>query len=114
MTLAGDGSDPEDEMLVYGWRQISGSQVSLHDAAARSTTFLAPVQLASSETLTFVLVATDTRGLSSPSGTSVERSDNEHGGDHGACGRERRADSGRGRHDQVVSEGEMVTLDGVR
>ena len=49
-------------MLVYGWRQISGSQVSLHDAAARSTTFVAPVQLVSSETLTFVLVATDTRG----------------------------------------------------
>ena len=72
VTLDGVGSsDPENEMLVYGWRQISGSQVSLHDAAARSTTFVAPVQLASSETLTFVLVATDTRGLSSPAEAAV-------------------------------------------
>ena len=75
----------------------SGSQVSLHDAAARSTTFLAPVQLASSETLTFVLVATDTRGLVVAERAAVERSDDEHGGDHGAPGRERRAGGGRGR-----------------
>ena len=42
VTLAGTGSDPENEDLVYGWRQISGSTVSLYDATARSTTFVAP------------------------------------------------------------------------
>ena len=31
VTLDGVGSDPENEMLVYGWRQISGS----HGVVAR-------------------------------------------------------------------------------
>ena len=111
VTLDGAGSDPEDEMLVYGWRQISGSQVSLYDAGARSTTFVAPVQLVSSETLTFVLVATDTRGLSSPAERQLsDQTTNtvvitvRPGANDAPT-----ADAGFA---QVVSEGAVVILDG--
>ena len=111
VTLAGTGRDPENEDLVYGWRQVSGSMVSLYDAAARSTTFQAPVQLVSSETLSFVLVVSDTRGLSSPMEAQYAGLTTNlvvvtvRPGVNDAP----EADAGA---DQIVDEGDKVTLNG--
>ncbi len=67
VTLDGAASSSShNEPLRYAWRQTGGATVALRDAAARSTTFLAPTQLVDDETLEFALVVTDVRGLSSP------------------------------------------------
>lgn len=58
VTLSGQGSDPNAELLQFAWSQLSGTQVTLV-ANGADATFTAP---ASADTLTFVLTVTDARG----------------------------------------------------
>ena len=65
VTLAGSGSDPENEVLSYSWRQTSGTpSVPLFDDNTANARFTAPTQLASDASLVFELTVTDARGLS--------------------------------------------------
>jgi hypothetical protein len=61
-----DGSasyDPDGDLpLTFQWQQTSGTSVTLSDSAAISPTFMAP---ATSETLTFTLLVTDSLGETS-------------------------------------------------
>ena len=65
VTLAGSGTDPEEEALTYAWTQTSGANVSLDDDTAAGPSFTAPTQLASDAALVFSLVVTDARGAAS-------------------------------------------------
>ena len=65
VTLAGSGSDPENEALSYAWRQTSGSPtVPLTNANMATATFPAPTGLTANADLVFTLTVTDARGAS--------------------------------------------------
>ena len=67
VSLDGSGSDPEGEDLDYRWTQVGGTpneQVDLSDSTAANPTFTAP-NVARDAVLTFSLVVTDARGMSS-------------------------------------------------
>jgi hypothetical protein len=51
-------SDPDNDPLTYAWVQLSGTTVTLSDAAAQQPTFTAPTVALGGETLTFELTVT--------------------------------------------------------
>ncbi len=69
VTLHGGGSsDPDNQLLTYGWRQTGGTAVTLSSATISQPTFTAP---GSATVLTFTLVVTDSLGLGSAPDTVV-------------------------------------------
>ena len=99
VTLAGSGSDPEDEALTYAWRQ-SGSHptVPLTGASTATPTFTAP-ELTAGTMLTFELTVTAGGASATDTVAVVIQADNDPP----------TADAGS---DQTVSEGSAVTLAG--
>jgi len=71
VTLAGTGSDPEDQPLSFSWAQISGPQVLLSDPASSSPTFTAPAAASDAQVLEFQLVVNDGVQDSAPSSVAV-------------------------------------------
>jgi len=57
-------SDPDGSIAAYQWTQTSGPAVSISNAGAALTSFVAPTVTAAT-TLTFSLVVTDNQGLNS-------------------------------------------------
>ena len=98
VTLSGSGTDPEGEGLTYEWIQTSGPAVTLSDATAAEPTFTAPEGLSNSE-ITFELRVSDGTNTSVDT-MSVLLNANDDAPT---------ADAGL---DQVVAEGELVTLSG--
>ncbi|MBI2097253.1 MAG: hypothetical protein HYT40_03885 [Candidatus Sungbacteria bacterium] len=71
VTMIGDGSsDPEDDALLYSWKQTSGPAVTLLDPKTAAASFVAPAVLEET-TLTFRLKVTDLFGLSDSDGVKV-------------------------------------------
>ena len=99
VTLAGSGTDPEDDPLSYSWRQ-SGSNptVPLTGASTATPTFTAP-ELTGDTTLTFELTVTAGGASAADAVAVVIQADNDPP----------TADAG---DDQTVSEGTAVTLAG--
>ena len=65
VTLSGSGSDPENEVLTYSWRQSSGMPtVVLSGAATQNASFTAPSGLSVAAALVFELTVEDARGAS--------------------------------------------------
>ena len=65
VTLSGSGSDPENEVLTYSWRQSSGTRnVVLSGAATQNASFTAPSGLSVAAALVFELTVADARGES--------------------------------------------------
>ena len=62
VTLAGVGSDPEQQPLNYLWQQISGSNVTINNSQNPQASFTAPN---AAGTLEFSLTVTDDFGLTS-------------------------------------------------
>jgi choice-of-anchor B domain-containing protein len=62
VTLAGIGSDPEDQPLNYLWQQISGTNVTINNPENPQASFTAP---STAGTLEFSLTLTDDFGLTS-------------------------------------------------
>jgi hypothetical protein len=62
---ASNSSDPEDGIASYLWTQLSGTSVTLSDAAAVQPTFTSPTVGAAGEALTFEVEVTDNGGLAS-------------------------------------------------
>lgn len=63
--------DPDDDILIYRWKQVSGDAVLLSDPTTASTTFRASNVGPKGEMLTFELTVTDSVGLKSTDTCSV-------------------------------------------
>ena len=61
--LDGSGSSVSSSIVSYSWRQVSGIPVTLTDASAMQTTFVAPDVSAAGEAVVFELTVTDQSGL---------------------------------------------------
>tara|TARA_R110000868_G_scaffold349185_2_gene610486 strand:- start:265 stop:2604 length:2340 start_codon:yes stop_codon:yes gene_type:complete len=68
VTLAGSGSDPENQPISYQWQQISGSNVTISNANDSQASFIAP---RAAGTLEFSLTVTDDFSLTSSANVSV-------------------------------------------
>jgi hypothetical protein len=72
VTLDGTHSyDPDDDILIYRWKQVSGDAVLLSDPTTASTTFRASNVGPKGEILTFELTVTDSGGLQSTDTCSI-------------------------------------------
>ncbi|NLI81052.1 MAG: hypothetical protein GX443_05105 [Deltaproteobacteria bacterium] len=100
VTLDGiESTDPDDGIASYSWTQILGTQVVLSQASESSVSFEAPYVSSQGEALTFELTVIDRGGLKSTATCIVNVTDSAPPV----------ASAGK---DQVVSQGESVTLDG--
>lgn len=101
VTLDGSNSrDPDDGIATYAWTQTGGPDVVLSNPSSSQPTFISPDVGAGSASLNFSLTVTDGGGLSNTDTIIV----NVTGGNLPPA-----PDAGS---DQVVFEGDMVTLDG--
>jgi hypothetical protein len=71
VTLRGSGTDPENAIAGYQWRQTGGAAVTLSNAAAAQTAFTAPTLAKGTATLVFELSVTDAAGLSATDSVSI-------------------------------------------
>ena len=98
VTLAGVGSDPENEAVSFAW---SGpNDVTLDDVTSATPSFTAPVQLVADRDLDFTLMITDASGNSAEDTVMITVTANNEAPS---------ADAGP---DQTVAEGATVTLAG--
>jgi predicted RNA-binding protein with TRAM domain len=101
VTLDGsNSSDSDDGIASYLWNQTAGTPVTLSSATAVQPTFTAPDVGPSGESLTFQLTVTDSGGLQATDVCTVTIS---------SVNLPPVADAGP---DQIVNEGDTVTLDG--
>ncbi|MBU0639840.1 MAG: hypothetical protein KKB50_13310, partial [Planctomycetes bacterium] len=98
VTLSGSGTDPEGQGLTYEWTQTSGPNVTLSDANAANPTFTAPEGLANTD-VTFELRVSDGTNTSLDTLAVTVNADND-------------APTAEAGIDQVVTEGDTVTLSG--
>ena len=63
VTLRGSGSDPENAISAYRWRQTSGTSVALSNATSARAGFIAPALSTGTASLVFELQVTDAGGL---------------------------------------------------
>jgi len=102
VTLSGANStDPEGGVLTYSWSQVSGSPVTLINPSAAQATFLPPNVGPDGQTLGFQLTAADSGGLQSSDTCLVNVL---------WINQPPTANAGT---DQNVTEGTMVTLNGL-
>jgi hypothetical protein len=64
VALRGSGSDPENAITAYRWRQTSGTAVTLSNATSAQASFTAPTLATGTASLAFELQITDSGGLS--------------------------------------------------
>ncbi len=64
VALRGSGSDPENAITAYRWRQTSGTTVTLSNATSAQAGFTAPTIATGTASLVFELRVTDAAGLS--------------------------------------------------
>ncbi len=101
VTLDGSASfDPNGSALGYQWTQVSGPAVTLSGAAVAMPTFTAPTTGPTGAVLVFQLVVNDGALASVADSVNV------------AVSNVNRSPNARVGSDQIVSEGQLVTLDG--
>jgi hypothetical protein len=71
VTLRGAGSDPENAVAAYQWRQTGGTLVALKDSTAAQAGFTAPAISTGALNLEFELQVTDAGGLSATDRVSI-------------------------------------------
>jgi hypothetical protein len=71
VTLRGSGSDPENAIAGYQWRQTSGTTVALSNAASAQANLTAPSIATGNATLVFELRVTDAGGVSATDSVSI-------------------------------------------
>ncbi len=71
VVLQGSGSDPDDGIAAYQWRQVSGTTVTLTGAQSQQASFTAPSITTGSMALVFELKVTDRGGLSATDTATV-------------------------------------------
>ena len=107
VALSGSGSDPEGETLSYSWRQTPGGTTMTLDGATTTTPSFTVPTTVTDEALTFELRVADDSGASGTDTVTVF----VLGGPPMPVGAPEifAADAGE---DQIVSEGDEVTLEG--
>jgi hypothetical protein len=71
VSLGGSGSDPENAIIAYRWRQTSGTTVALSNAASPQAGFTAPTLATGTASLVFELQVTDAAGLTATDSVSI-------------------------------------------
>jgi hypothetical protein len=71
VSLRGSGSDPENAIAGYLWRQTGGTPVTLSNATSAQASFTPPNIATGKSTLTFELRVTDAAGLSAVDAQTV-------------------------------------------
>jgi hypothetical protein len=71
VTLSGSGTDPDNGITSWQWRQTSGAAVSLTGAATQQARFTAPAITSGSLNLVFEFTATDAAGLTAAAACTV-------------------------------------------
>ena len=71
VALQGSGSDADDGIAAYQWRQISGATVALTNAQTQQASFTAPNSAAGGTALEFELKVTDRGGLTATDTATV-------------------------------------------
>jgi hypothetical protein len=71
VTLRGAGSDPENAIAAYQWRQTGGTAVTLKNATAAQAGFTAPAISTGTLSLVFELRVTDAGGLSATDSVGI-------------------------------------------
>ena len=71
VALQGSGSDSDDGIAAYQWRQVSGTSVALTGAQTQQASFTAPNSAAGGTALVFELKVTDRGGLSATDTVTV-------------------------------------------
>ena len=71
VALQGSGSDSDDGVAAYQWRQVSGTTVTLTGAQSQQASFTAPSLTTGSTALVFELKVTDRGGLSATDTATV-------------------------------------------
>ena len=69
--LIGTGTDPDNDKLRYSWIQKSGMKTDVYEKATFSVYFFTPQISTNSETLTFELTVTDSKGNSDKDDVAV-------------------------------------------
>lgn len=100
MLDAANSGDPDDGILSYRWKQISGAQVVFSDPSAARCTFIAPDVGPDGESLVFEMTVTDKGGLMNSARCTVN-----------VVWQNMPPIASAG-SDAVVSEGMLFTLDG--
>ena len=101
VTLNGTGSDQDGDQITYSWSHDSALPITISDAAARSTTFIAPA-VDSDTAVTFVLSVSDGTNADVTDQVTITILDVP-------VNNPPTVDAGQ---DQAVSEGDTVTLNG--
>jgi phosphatidylserine/phosphatidylglycerophosphate/cardiolipin synthase-like enzyme len=105
VTLNGTASsDPDGDPITYSWNQTSGTPVTLDDVTSVTPSFTAPDVGSEDDILIFELTVTDNDGANSTDSVSVTVTDTAPPPNSAPT-----ADAG---NDQIVSEGDNVTLNG--
>ncbi|MCU0591399.1 MAG: fibronectin type III domain-containing protein [Desulfobacterales bacterium] len=71
VVLNGTGTDPENAIAAYQWRQTGGAAVALTNAASAQAGFTAPAITAGTVSLAFELQVTDAEGVSAVDSVSI-------------------------------------------
>lgn len=71
LRLEGGGSDPDGDAITFSWRQVSGPEVTLHNAGRQTVSFTAP-PLYAADLIVLELTVSDGREVSEPALVEVE------------------------------------------
>ena len=109
VTLNGSNSMSNDSVILsYAWQQIPNPNITIGSANTMIWSFIAP-SVSTDTTLTFELIVTDDKGITSRDNVNVIVRDRNSLSNDANTSNQLIADAGQ---DQIVEEGSIITLEG--